>query len=635
MPKKTAGLQRTFVFDFDSTLTQVEAFEELALISLKNDPKREEKVREIARITDMGVDGEITFTDSLERRLRILNAHRDHLDLLIKRLSRKISKSIARNKDFFKQYRADIWIISCGFKEFIDPIMAKYGIVPERIAANTFTFDKKGYINGFDRSNPLALPNGKIDQLRLMDLPGDINVIGDGFSDYQMKEAGIAHKFYAFTENVARKNILDKADLVTPSFDEFLYSNRLPGAISYPKNRIKVLLLEGIHPDAVKVLTNEGYTVEARPDSMSEQELLTAIADVSILGIRSKTHVTESVLAKADKLLAIGAFCIGTNQIDLKAARKRGVAAFNAPYSNTRSVVELALGQMIMLMRGTFRASTAMHAGTWDKSAKGSNELRGKTLGIVGYGNIGSQLSVLAEALGMNVVFYDVLEKLALGNARKAASLKEVLKKADVITLHVDGNKANTGLIGEKEFKMMKPGAVFINLSRGHVVDLDALRKHLESGHLRGAAVDVFPEEPAANKATFAHGLQGLPNVILTPHTGGSTQEAQQNIAHYVPDCLIDYINTGNSHASVNLPNIRLPEQKGAHRLLHIHHNVPGILAQVNGIFGRFGINVLGQYLKTDDEVGYLISDIDKEYDRTVVKELRAVEHTVRLRVLY
>ena len=626
---------RTFVFDFDSTLTQVEAFEELALISLRNDPRRDEKVREIARITDMGVDGEITFTESLERRLRILKAHRDHLDQLIRRLSRKISKSIARNRDFFKQYRADIWIISCGFKEFIEPIMGRYGIAPERIAANTFTFDKKGFINGFDRENPLSMPNGKINQLRQMDLPGEIHVIGDGFSDYQMKEAGIAHKFYAFTENVARTNILDKADLVTPSFDEFLYSNRLPGAISYPKNRIKVLLLEGIHPDAVHVLTQEGYTVETRPDSMSEPELLDAISEVSILGIRSKTHVTENVLAKAEKLLAIGAYCIGTNQIDVKAARKKGVAVFNAPYSNTRSVVELALGQMIMLIRGTFRASTQMHAGKWDKSAKGSNELRGKTLGIIGYGNIGSQLSVLAESLGMQVTFYDVLEKLALGNARKATNLKDVLKKADIITLHVDGNKANTDLMGDKEFRLMKEGAVFLNLSRGHVVDLNALRRHLESGHLRGAAVDVYPEEPAANKAAFTNILQGLPNVILTPHTGGSTQEAQQNIAHYVPGCLIDYINTGNSHASINLPNIRLPEQKGTHRLLHIHQNVPGIMGQVNGIFAKFGINVLGQYLKTDEEVGYLISDIDKEYDPNVVKELRAIGHTIRFRVLY
>jgi len=488
--------KRTFVFDFDSTLTQVEAFEELAEISLKGDPRKKEKIAQIARITDQGVDGDITFTESLEKRLKILNAHRDHLDQLVKRLSKKISPSISRNKKFFTEFADDIYIVSCGFKEFIDPIMAKYGIPSERIHANTFRFNKAGKIVGFDRENDLAKPDGKIDELRKMDLPGEVHMIGDGFSDYQTRAAGIADKFYAFTENVQRKNILDKADHIAPSLDEILYKEKLPMSISYPKNRIKVLLLEAIHEDAVAFLNKEGYQVELRSGSLSEDELSEAVKGKHILGIRSKTQVTKRVVESADRLLAIGAFCIGTNQIDLAACTQKGICVFNAPFSNTRSVVEMVIGEMIMLMRGTFQKSMAMHRGVWDKSAKGSVEIRGKKLGIIGYGNIGSQLSVLAEGLGMQVSYYDVEEKLALGNAQKVGSLKELLKKSDVVTVHVDGRAENNGMLGKKELSYMKDGAVFINLARGKVVDLDALAAALKSGKIRGAAIDVFPYEP-------------------------------------------------------------------------------------------------------------------------------------------
>jgi len=626
---------RSFVFDFDSTLTQVEAFEELAEISLKNDPDREKKIRQIGDITDRGVDGDITFTDSLEQRLKILHAREEHLEVLVKRLNRKISKSISRNKEFFKKYADDIYIVSCGFKEFIDPIMASYGIPLERIFANTFRFDKKGNIVGFDRENDLAKPDGKIDQLKKMKLPGEIHVIGDGFSDYQMKAAGIAHKFYAFTENIARKNILDKADYIAPSLDEFLYTNNLPGSISFPKNRIKVLLLENIHPDAETMLREEGYTVEAISKALNEEELCKAIKGVHILGIRSKTKVTVKALEAADKLMAVGAFCIGTNQVNLEACTKAGIAVFNAPFSNTRSVVEMVIGEMIMLMRGTFPKSVGLHQGKWDKSASHSYEIRGKKLGIVGYGNIGSQLSVLAEALGMQVYYYDVEEKLALGNAKKMNSLKDLLRKSDVVTLHVDGRTENKGLIGTREFKMMKDGVIFLNLSRGHVVDIDALRKHIDNGKVRGAAVDVFPKEPGSNSEPFESPLLGLPNVILTPHIGGSTIEAQKNIAVYVPDTLISYINTGNTTTSVNLPPVRVAEMKGAHRLLHIHANVPGILARINSIFSHYNINILGQSLKTTDSIGYLVTDIDKSYDKDVMSELKAIDHTIKLRVLY
>ncbi|MCF8460355.1 MAG: phosphoglycerate dehydrogenase [Flavobacteriales bacterium] len=627
--------KRTFVFDFDSTLTQVEAFEELAEVSLKGDPKRKEKIAQIAKITDQGVDGDITFTQSLEMRLKILQAHKNHLDTLVKRLSKKISPSISRNKDFFKQFSDDIYILSCGFKEFIDPIMTKYNVPSDRIFANTFEYDANGFITGFDRDNDLSKPDGKIDQLKKMALPGEIHMIGDGFSDYQTRAAGIADKFYAFTENVARTNILDKADHIAPTFDEYLFKEHLPMAISYPKNRIKVLLLEGIHEDAVAQLKTEGYQVELLAGSLSEYELCEAVKGKHLIGIRSKTQITKKVVDSADRLLAIGAFCIGTNQIDLQACMLKGVSVFNAPFSNTRSVVEMVIGEMIMLMRGTHQKSMAMHRGVWDKSAKGSFEIRGKKLGIVGYGNIGSQLSVLAEALGMQVIYFDTGDKLALGNAQKMNSLKDLMKKADVVSLHVDGNPNNEGIIGKKELGWMKDGAVLLNLARGKVVDLNALKAALESGKLRGAAIDVFPSEPKSNDESFECPFTGMDNVILTPHIGGSTIEAQKNIAAYVPDALVNYVNTGDSFSSVNLPGVRVPEIQGAHRLLHIHTNIPGIMARINNIFSRFNINVVGQYLKTNQEIGYLVTDIDKEYNSDVVEELRKIDHTIKLRVLY
>jgi D-3-phosphoglycerate dehydrogenase len=406
-------------------------------------------------------------------------------------------------------------------------------------------------------------------------------------------------------------------------------------SISYPKNRIKVLLLEGIHEDAVEQLKTEGYQVDLLPGSLTEEELCEAVKGKHILGIRSKTQITQRVVDAADRLLAIGAFCIGTNQIDLEACMQKGISVFNAPFSNTRSVVELVIGEMIMLMRGTHQKSMNMHRGVWNKSAKGSFEIRGKRLGIVGYGNIGSQLSVLAEGLGMHVMYFDTEEKLALGNAVKANSLRDLMRKSDVVSLHVDGNPQNDGMIGKKELGWMNEGAVFINLARGKVVDLQALKTALETGKIAGAAIDVFPVEPKSNDEPFENPLTGMENVILTPHVGGSTIEAQKNIAAYVPEALVNYVNTGDSFASVNLPNIRVPQLKGAHRLLHIHENIPGIMARINNIFSRFNINVVGQHLATNHEIGYLITDIDKEYNSDVVDELKRIDHTIKLRVLY
>lgn len=625
----------TYIFDFDSTITQVEALDILAEIVLKDNPDRDEVIAEIKEVTNLGIDGDISFTESLERRIKLLNAHRDDLDELISRLQEKISESFNRNIDFFKSHKDQIKVISCGFKEFIDPIVEqRFDIASDCVSANTFTFDDKGYIIGFDKTNVLSKHNGKIDCLKQLNLPGEIQVIGDGYSDYVMKEAGVADKFFAYTENVNREKAVVNADFITNSLDEFLYINKLPRKISYPKNRIKILLLENIHQDAYNRLSKDGFSVELISTSLSEEELLEKIKGVHVLGIRSKTQVTQKVLDAADKLLVVSAFCIGTTQIDLEACKERGVIVFNAPYSNTRSVVELAIGQIVMLMRSIFPRSQEMHQKKWNKTAKGAQEIRHKKLGIIGYGNIGKQLSVLAEAIGMRVYFYDIDDQLAIGNAVKCNSMEQILKESDVVSLHVDDNKNNLKLIGARELKMMKKGSFLINLSRGFVVDIDALEQSLRSERLAGAALDVFPVEPLANGA-YEHSLSGLPNVILTPHIGGSTFEAQKDIADFVPRKIMGYINSGSTVDAVNFPNIRLPKQDNAHRFLHIHKNVPGVMAEINNVLASYGLNISGQYLSTDNEVGYVITDINNSYDEKVIDALKEIRHTIKFRILY
>jgi D-3-phosphoglycerate dehydrogenase len=395
--------------------------------------------------------------------------------------------------------------------------------------------------------------------------------------------------------------------------------------------QIRVLLLENIHPDASARLVKDGYQVETMARALGEDELIAALDGVQVLGIRSGTQVTERVLAAAPGLLAVGAFCIGTNQIDLPAASRRGIAVFNAPFSNTRSVVELALAEIIAMTRRLTDKNAQMHLGTWDKSATGSHEVRGRRLGIVGFGNIGGQLSVLAEALGMTVFFYDTADKLALGNARRCGTLEELLAVSDVVTLHVDGRPGNSGMFGEAEFAAMKPGSLFLNLSRGFVVDHAALRRHIESGHLAGAAVDVFPSEPRARGDEFSSELRGLPNVILTPHVGGSTEEAQQDIARFVTGKLHDYVTSGSTSLSVNLPGVALPRTPGAYRLVHLHRNVPGVLATINQLLAEHS-NISGQLLGTRDDLGYVLTDIATEYPGELLDSLRAMDVTIRLR---
>ncbi|MCB7479709.1 phosphoglycerate dehydrogenase [Christiangramia sediminis] len=627
--------KKHFVIDFDSTFTQVEALDVLGEISLEKHPRKKEKLQELKDLTDLAMEGKLAFRESLERRLNILEANKSAIPELVERLQQKVSVSFVRNEGFFKEHKNNIYIISNGFREFIVPIVKELGVKEENVYANSFDFDADGNITGFDQDNVLSSNNGKVELLKKMDLKGDVYVIGDGYNDYEIKAAGLANKFYAFTENIERDNVLDKADHITPSLDEFLYLHKMNKAISYPKNRIKVLLLENVHADAVAIMKNEGYNVTTISGALDEEELAEKIKDVSVLGIRSKTNLTEKVLENANRLIAVGAFCIGTNQIDLEACLKKGVAVFNAPFSNTRSVVELAIGEIILLMRNLPDRIAEMHNGEWNKSAKGSYEIRGKKLGIVGYGNIGAQLSVVAEAIGFDVYYYDLVEKLALGNATKCNSLQELFEKVDIVSLHVDGRNENKNMIGDREFSWMKEGSIFLNLARGQVVDVDALRKHMESGRIIGAGVDVFPKEPKTNQDEFESTLRGLPNLILTPHIGGSTQEAQENIGNFVPGKIINYINTGGTTNSVNFPNLQLPILENAHRLIHIHHNKPGIIAHINKILATHDINIVGQYLKTNETIGYVITDIDKEYNAEVIKELKGIQGTIRFRVLY
>jgi D-3-phosphoglycerate dehydrogenase len=405
---------------------------------------------------------------------------------------------------------------------------------------------------------------------------------------------------------------------------------------SYPKEKINILFLENISDVAVKQFADAGYTnVKKINAAISEAELLKEIKNVHILGIRSKTNVTDNILQAAQKLQAIGCFCIGVNQVDLEAATEAGVAVFNAPYSNTRSVAELVIAASIMLMRKIPDKNKATHEGRWLKDASGSHEIRGKTIGIVGYGNIGSQVSVLSESLGMKVIFYDAETKLPLGNAADIKSLKELLQQSDIVTLHVPELSTTKNIINKTTLGYFKKNAVLINYARGGVVDLNALRKALLSGHLSGAAIDVFPEEPEKSGDLFSSPLQGLSNVLLTPHIGGSTQEAQNNIGLDVSTKLFNYLEKGISNGSHTVPSLALPAQEGAHRILHIHKNVPGVLSEINTTLSKNKINILGQYLKTNDAIGYVVLDVDKGLSKAAIDLLRKVKATIKVRMLY
>lgn len=627
--------QTNIIIDFDSTFASVEALEEIAEIVLKGRKDKAAILNKIKTITNLGVDGKITFNESLSRRMQLLRMNKKDLEKLVRRLKRKISKSFSRNKAFFKKYEGNIYIISNGFKDFIDPVVADYGIDSDHVMANTFIYDEHGWVTGFDETNLLAHSKGKSRTLKNLDLPGESYVIGDSYTDYEMKEAGIAHKFFAFTENVLRENILEKADHITPSFDEFLYVNDMPSALSYPKNRINVLLLSGVHEKTRLAFEEEGYSVEQPAKKLSKMALNKKLKDTSILVVPSNMAITAEHLDKADRLMAIGIFGGGTNHIDMATCERKGVIVFNAPYANTRSIVELVIGNIIMLFRNIPELGGRLKQGDWKRNVGVANEIRGKKLGIIGYGNAGTQLSVLAESIGMDVFYYDIFEQQAMGNATKCATLRDLLRRVDVVSVNVDNRPENVGFFGEREFKAMRDGALLVNLSSGQAVDHDALYKSLKSKKLRGAAIDVFPAEPEGDNGKLETKLQKLSNVILTPHIAGQTVEAHENTAEVLPNHIIDYVNTGSTFNAANFPSIKLPTLKNAHRLIHVHHNRPGILAKINSTMATHGINITGQYLQTTDTIGYVITDINKKYSDEVLTDLKGIEGTIKFRVLY
>jgi D-3-phosphoglycerate dehydrogenase len=624
-----------FFFDFDSTFVTTESLEQLAEISLKNNPQKKILLKKITSITQKAMEGKITFSQSLEKRLTLFKPRKEDITHLISKLKKQITPSILRNKAFFNMYKEYIYIISGGFIEFISPIVKPFGIDENHILANEFIFNDKDVVIGYNKNNPLAGRNGKAEAIKKLALNGDIYIIGDGYTDYLVRKSHVAHHFIVLTENIERSQIIQKADKIVHNFDEFLYFLDYPRSLSYPKSKIKVLLLENIHENATLLFQKEGYVVESLPHSLNEEDLIKKVQDITILGVRSRVQITESVLHAAKKLLVIGTFSIGTNHINLPFASEKGIAVFNAPYSSTRSVVELVLGEILMLLRKTIDKNNKLHQGIWDKTAKGSHEIRGKKLGIIGYGNIGSQLGILAEMLGIEVYFYDIIERPILGNAKKCESLEDVLKISDIISVHVDGRKENKNLIGKKEFSIMKNHVIFINASRGFIVDVEALSIYIKNGKIDGVAIDVFPTEPKSNNEVFHSPLIGLPNTILTPHIGGSTEEAQKNIADFIAEKIIQFINTGTTMLSVNLPHLQLPDQKGKNRFIHIHKNIPGVLSQINSILSQNNCNLSGQYLKTTDDIGFVISDIDQNYSKGIIKQLKTVLGTIRVRVLY
>ena len=622
------------LIDFDSTFVTVESLELLADLVLQDQPDGAERRAEIISLTEQAMNGEIGFAEALKRRLSLLAITRGDLETLSELLRAKVSPSFARNRSFFEEHGDSVYVISGGFFDYVAPVVAAFGIGPDRILANSFVFEGDKVV-GLDESNPLSRDGGKIEAARRLASTSEVIMIGDGWTDLEVAQAGAADRFYAFTESAARPRVVAASDLVAATLDEVLHREGLTRRWSYPRSRIKVLLLENVHPDAVARFQDEGYDVTTETRALSEAELRRRIAEVSILGIRSKTQLTESVLADANRLLAVGAFCIGVNQIDLSACSQRGVAVFNAPYSNTRSVVELAIGEIILLVRRVFDKSVAAHKGRWDKSASGAHEIRGLTLGIVGYGAIGSQLSVMAESLGMSVIYFDLSEKLALGNAKRCRTLGELLANADVVSLHVDGRATNRNLIGAAELAGCKAGAILLNLSRGHVIDVDALASAIASGHIAGAGIDVFPDEPESNSDGFSSPLQGLGNTLITPHIGGSTEEAQSAIAEFAADRLLGFLHRGDTNFSVNLPNVQLSEVGGAHRLLHIHRNRPGVLAALNQVIAEGGLNILAQHLKTNEDIGYVIADVDRNYGDQALTSLKSLPDTLRFRTIY
>lgn len=626
-------MQKVYIIiDFDSTFMQVEALEELGEIVLKGSKDKNSILQEIKDITNLGMEGRLSFHESLVRRMDLLRIHRDDVARLVRRLRKKVSVSFSRNKAFFKKFQGQIYIISSGFKDFIVPVVGPYGIPEDYVLANTFTYDADGWVTGFDQENPLAFSKGKPKVLQGLGLQGEVWVIGDGYTDYEMVEAGIAHKFFAFTENVLRESLLDKADHITPSFDEFLYVNRMPRALSYPKSRIGVLLEEGVPGEALQAFQAEGYQVEVTSGPLQEAFREQDRGELSILGILPGTTIFPEIFQRAPRLMTIGVFGAGHALPEIQQAAAQGVAVFDSPHTHARALAELAIGQMIILLRGMV---PLLRQGKGHIEWQSGRELRGKALGIIGFGHAGQQLALLAEGLGMRVSYYDISPKSGPGNATACGSLPELLRQSDIVSVHVDKRAENNNLLKRSHFRMMRDQALLLNMSNENAVSLPDLLEAIRAGKLLGACIDAVPSQPSPEQSAALEGLVTLSNVLLSPQLGGNTRESLERAALAVPSRIIEYVNTGATQGCLNFPQLQLPVLRNAHRLIHIHENRAGILAQINGILADNQINILGQYLQTNQQIGYAITDIDAAYNKKVLNALKGVGNTIKFRVLY
>lgn len=625
--------KKTFIFDFDSTFIQCESFDVLTKVCVDSAPNADAIQETGHALTEAAMTGRMSYQESLQQRIELLDISSEALTQTITLLKNKITPSFLRNKAFFEENADDIYIISGAFVEIVWPIVATFGLKREQVFGNRLLYDFEGNIKGYDRYYPLAQDQGKVKLVHQLGLKGDLTIIGDGYNDYELKEAELAKTFIAFTENVRREPVIEMADAVIDSLEGFFITCSI-NFKAKPQTIKRVLLLENIHPNVTQYFESQGYEVETKPQALSEADLIKALPGVTVLGIRSKTQLNAKVLSAANDLEAIGAFCIGTNQIDLTACIQQGIAVFNAPYSNTRSVVELALAEMILLNRRVFPLAQKLRQGEWCKSSAGAHEIRGKTLGLIGYGHIGSQLSIVAEALGMQVLFYDIADKLPLGNAKPCDSLEQLLENADIISLHMDGREDNHAIINKAAFDRMKPGTIFLNLSRDFLVDEKALLEAMQDKRLGGLALDVYPNEPLKSKSTFKTPFTAFENTLLTPHIGGSTEEAQSHIGQYVAQHLMDYLSMGHTMGSVNFPQMLLPSTPFSERVIHIHKNVPGILAEINACFSKLNINIVGQLLKTNEAVGFVITDFSQELSKADIKHLEEIPNTLCVRCI-
>ncbi|MBC7381570.1 MAG: HAD-IB family phosphatase [Bacteroidia bacterium] len=605
-----SSVKTFFIIDFDSTFTQVEAMEELAIISLKNDPEKELLIEKIKQLTDLAMEGKMPFGKSLKARITLLSAKKYHLNMLVNRLRKRVSTSFARNKQFFKDYKGQIYIISGGFKEFIIPVVKSYYIDESRVFANTFVYDKKNNIIGADETNPLSEELGKVKLLKQLKLQGNVIVIGDGYTDYQIYEAGLANQFFAFTENVLRESVVNRATLIAPSLDEILYTQRLPMALSYPKSRIKVLLYGEPTFLAEKTLKREGYQISKISVKASAKLLNQHLQESNILVFSPEVKIDLLENAKTTKLLTAAVWG-EWDQTELAAKwMQKGIPVFSSRIAHTRSIVELALLMILELNRNR------------------AEELVGKKMGIIGYGHIGSMLSVLAAHLGVDVFYYDEDDLHTTGNAKRIKYLPDLIKKVNMVVITDSNCIDKRPVLGVKEIKSLTAGSILINLSYDYSVDLKTVKQLLDSKKLAGFGMDCLKPETYNLICNWPSSMIYLQNRLATHQT-------QQNISDILSEKLLSFINSGSTRGSNNFPELSLPALQQSNRLIHVHFNKAGVLAQINNILANYKINIIGQYLKTNEHVGYVITDVSKEYPKRAIEDLKSIKETIRFRVLY